>query len=107
MEKCKSSDFTECPSATKSLKCLGSNKDVQHEASGDNQTQRQNVKVSHKMLFLFSLPGTIQRIELPQNMCALSACIKGSLGVRDSQKLPWNFQKSMPGSLGLPIFKDI
>ena len=36
-----------------------------------------------------------------------SACIKGSLGVRDSQKLPWGFQKSMPGSLGLPIFKDI
>ena len=36
-----------------------------------------------------------------------SACIKGSLGVRDSQKLPWDFQKSMPGSLGLPTFKDI
>ena len=29
---------------------------------------------------------------------AASACIKGSLGVRDSQKLPWDFQKSMPGS---------
>ena len=25
-----------------------------------------------------------------------SACIKGSLGVRDSQKLPWDFQKSVP-----------
>ena len=36
-----------------------------------------------------------------------SACIKGSLGVRDSQKLPWDFQKSAPGSLGLPSFKDI
>ena len=36
-----------------------------------------------------------------------SACIKGSLGVRDSQKLPWDFQKSMPGSLGFPNFKDI
>ena len=34
-----------------------------------------------------------------------SACIKGSLGVRDFQKLPWDFQKSMPG-LGLPTFKD-
>ena len=30
--------------------------------------------------------------------------IKGSLGVRDSQKLPWDFQKSVPGSLGLPSF---
>ena len=36
-----------------------------------------------------------------------SACIKGSPGVRDSQKLPWDFQKSVPGSLGLPSFKDI
>ena len=36
-----------------------------------------------------------------------SACIKESLGVRDSQKLPLDFQKSMPGSLGLPTFKDI
>ena len=27
--------------------------------------------------------------------------------VRDSQKLSWDFQKSMPGSLGLPTFKDI
>ena len=37
-----------------------------------------------------------------------SACIKGSLlEVRDSQKLSWDFQKSMPGSLGLPTFKDI
>ena len=36
-----------------------------------------------------------------------SACIKGSLGVRDSQKLPWDFHKSVPGSLGLPSFKDI
>ena len=40
--------------------------------------------------------------------CApFSACIKGSLGVRNSQKLPWDFQKSVPGSLGLPTFKDI
>ena len=36
-----------------------------------------------------------------------SACIKGSLGVGDSQKLPWDFLKSMPGSLRLPTFKDI
>ena len=36
-----------------------------------------------------------------------SACINGSLGVRDSQKLPLDFQKSMPGSLGLPTLKDI
>ena len=36
-----------------------------------------------------------------------SACIKGSLGIRDSQTLPWDFQKSMPGSLGLPTFKDM
>ena len=36
-----------------------------------------------------------------------SACIKGSLGVRDSQKLPWDFQTSLLGSLGLPTFKDI
>ena len=37
-----------------------------------------------------------------------SACIKGSLGVRDSQqKLPWDFQNFMPGSLRLPTFKDI
>ena len=36
-----------------------------------------------------------------------SACIKGSLGVIDSQKLPWDFQKSMPGSLGLLTFKDV
>ena len=35
-----------------------------------------------------------------------SACIQGSLGVR-LPKLPWDFQKSMPGSLGLPTFKDI
>ena len=36
-----------------------------------------------------------------------TACIKGSWGVRDSQTLPWDFQKSMPGSLGLPTFKGI
>ena len=30
--------------------------------------------------------------------------LKG-LGVRDPQKLPWDFQKSMPGSLGLPTLK--
>ena len=68
-EKHISLDFTEGSSATKSLKFLGSNEDVQHEAGGDNQSQRQNEKVSHKMLFLYSLPGTIQCIELPQNMC--------------------------------------
>ena len=45
----KSSDFTEDPSATKSLKCLGSNEDVRHEAGSDNQSQRQNEKVGHKM----------------------------------------------------------
>ena len=70
-QKCKSSDFTDGPSATKSLKCLGSNEGVQHEAGGDNQSKRQNEKVGHKMLFLYSLHGTIQRIELPQNMCTL------------------------------------
>ena len=37
----------------------------------------------------------------------ISACIKGSLGVRDSQKLPWDIQKSMPGSVGLQTFKGI
>ena len=67
MQKHISSDFTEGPSATKSLKCLGSNEDVQHEAGGDNQSQRQNEKVGHKMLFLYNLPSTIQHIELPQN----------------------------------------
>ena len=61
-QKRKSSDVTEGPSATKSLKCLGSNEDVQHEAGGDNQSQKQNEKVSHKILFLYSLPGTIQCI---------------------------------------------
>ena len=58
----KSSDVTEGPSATKSLKCLGSNEDVRHEAGGDNQSQRQNEKVGHKMAFLYSLPSTIQGI---------------------------------------------
>ena len=38
-------------------------------------------------------------------LCLNSACIKGSLGVRNSPKLPWDFQKSVPGSLGLPSFK--
>ena len=57
----KSSDVTEGPSATKSLKCLGSNEDVQHE-TGNNQSQRQNEKVGHKMAFLYSLPSTIQCI---------------------------------------------
>ena len=40
VQNCKSSDVTEGPSATKSLKCLGSNEDVQHEAGGDNQSKR-------------------------------------------------------------------
>ena len=57
-----SSDVTEGPSATKSLKCLGSNEDVQHEAGGISQSQRQNEKVGHKMAFLYNLPGTIQYI---------------------------------------------
>ena len=70
-QKRKSSDFTEGPSATKSLKCLGSDEDIQHEAGSDSQSQKQSVKVSHKMLFLYSLPGTIQCIELSQNMCTL------------------------------------
>ena len=37
-KKCKSLDITEGPSAIKSLKCLGSNEDVQHKAGGDNQS---------------------------------------------------------------------
>ena len=50
-----------------------------------------------------------ERHHMKKSILALiySACIKGSLGVRDSQKLPWDFQKSMPESLGLPTFKDI
>ena len=58
----KSSDVTEGPSATKSLKCLGSNEDVQHEVGSDKQSHWQNEKVGHKMAFLYSLPGTIQCI---------------------------------------------
>ena len=46
-------------------------------------------------------------IHIKKNSDLPSACIKGSLGVRDFQKLSWDFQKSMPGSLGLPTFKDI
>ena len=65
-QKYKSSDVTEGPSATKSLKCLGSNEYIQHEAGGNNQSQRQGEKVGHKMAFC-SLPCTIQ----PQNMCTL------------------------------------
>ena len=57
----KSSDVTEGPSATKSLKCLGSNEDVQHEAGSDNQSQRQNERLVIKWCF-YSLPGTIQCI---------------------------------------------
>ena len=34
----------------------------------------------------------------------IGACIKRSLGLPE---LPWDFQKSMPGSLGLPPYKDI
>ena len=62
MKKHKSSDVTEGPSATKSLKCLGSDEDVQHKAGGDNQSHRQSEKDSHKMAFLYSLPSTIQCI---------------------------------------------
>ena len=58
----KSSDVIEGPYATKPLKCLGSNENIQQEAGGDNQSQRQNEKVSHKMAFLYSLPGIIQCI---------------------------------------------
>ena len=47
------------------------------------------------------------RAQLFKASLAYSACIKGSLGVKDSQKLPWDFQKSMPGSLGPPTFKNI
>ena len=45
------SDFTEGPSATKSLKCFDSNEDVQHVPGGYNQSQRQNEKVGHKIVF--------------------------------------------------------
>ena len=34
-----------------------------------------------------------------------SVCINGSLGVRDSQILPWDFLKSMPGSSGVPMIR--
>ena len=61
-QKCKSSDVTEDPSATKSLKCLASNENVQYEAGGNSQSQRQSKKVSHKMAFLYNLPSTIQCI---------------------------------------------
>ena len=61
-QKRKSSNVTNGPSATNSLKCLGSNEDVQHNAGGDNQSQRQNKKVGQKITFLCSLPGTIQCI---------------------------------------------
>ena len=33
-----------------------------------------------------------------------SACIKESLGVRDSQKLPWDFQKINARKSGTPNF---
>ena len=49
----------------------------------------------------------VKVISISYRRSIISACIKGSLGVRDSQKLSWDFQKSMPGSLGLPAFKDI
>ena len=61
-QKSKSSDVTEGPCATKSLKCLGSDEDFQHKAGGDSQSQRQSEKVSHKMAFLYSLPSTMQCI---------------------------------------------
>ena len=54
VKKRKSSDLTEDPSATKSLKCLGSNEDVQHKAGGDSQSQRQSEKDGHKMAFLYT-----------------------------------------------------
>ena len=60
--KRKSPDVTEGPSATKSLKCLGSNEHIQHKAGSDSKSQRQSEKVCHKMAFLYSLPSTIQCI---------------------------------------------
>ena len=50
--------------------------------------------------------GAIGQISIAclSDIIITSACIKGSLGVRDSQKLPWDFKKSMPGSLGLPTY---
>ena len=36
-----------------------------------------------------------------------SACIKGSLGVRDAQKIALGLPKINTRSLGLPTFKDI
>ena len=62
MQKWKSTNVTDGPSATNSLKCLDYNEDVQHEAGGDNQFQTQNEKDGHKMAFLYSLPSTIQCI---------------------------------------------
>ena len=49
VQKRKSSDVIEGPSATKSLKCLGSNEDIQHKAGGNSQSQRQNEKFGHKI----------------------------------------------------------
>ena len=41
----------------------------------------------------------------PDQTALFSVCIKGSLGVRDSKKLLWDFQKSMPGSLDSQLLK--
>ena len=55
-KKHKPLDVTEGVSATKSLKCLGSNEDAQHKAGDNNQSQRQREKVSHKMAFSTVFP---------------------------------------------------
>ena len=57
------------------------------------------IQMPSSMVFSFIHQNTLTTLT--------SACIKGNLGVKDSQKLPWDFQKPMPGSLGLPTFKDI
>ena len=56
---------------------------------------------------LLKFLSSMQIINMIIHKVDFSACIKGSLGVRDSQNLPWDFQKSMPGSLGLLTFQDI
>ena len=73
----------------------------------------------HPLVFLYLFFTTLIILKLTSYMRSVSqkhiceqrkpdsACIKGSLGVRDSQKLSRDFQKSMPGSLGLPALKDI
>ena len=58
------------------------------------------------LIIPFICPSKIQvklhvctNFQNPGSNSLASACIKGNLGVRASQKLPWDFQKSMPGSL--------